>query len=885
MNDTSTLWRSFYQKHPSFIALILSTLFISGCGGGGGGGSKTAIEPSTEATLTTIELRSDSSTIAKGTSSQLSATGIYTDASTQDLTSQVTWSVSDSAILTVDENGQASGQTSGSVVITASFASIENTINLSVSPATLTSLTLSPLNVTIASGTSSQLSASGRFSDGSIQDLTSQSTWQSSNQAIVSVSALGMLEGLSQGSSTITATNGSTTGSVTITVSPATLSQIEVNLDKSEIALGTGVQAYATGIFSDNTTQDLTNQVTWVSSNTTVATILSQTADSGWVESQQVGLTQLSASYSGLTGSTAFEVKGAALTSIEVTPTNLSVAAGLTENYHAVGHYSDSSIQDITSQVVWQSSNTTVASIDNSTNYHGVMSANNTGTSTISATFGTISGTTQLTITPAVLRSIALNIDNSSVAAGLKLQFAAAGHYSDGATVDLTTQAQWLSSDTSIASGDPSGSGLFTSHTAGSTIVTASVNGVLGFHHLTVTTATLISIVVDQVTPTIALGTQQTFTATGHYSDTSTQNITNSVTWQSSDNSIATISNSEQWHGNANGFAQGVVTITAYLDGQNGSTVLTVSPATIFSITLSGDTTDLINTTSTQLQATAHFSDSSTQDFTQFVTWSSSTEDIATVSNIENKRGLVTGVDVGSVQLSANYNGLEANPPYQLSIVNDPNAPISLALSVEPNVILNNGSDSSTLNVTLQPAGAAGIIADNTVVEFEITEGGSVSTVTSTTLDGAASTPYSSTYTGTILVKASVQTTSISSISTLYSAVNFAEMLRKGADILPIYDAGTETYLTGSLFGLYMQNYSNRDFDLVGYQINNGGSAFYQTVDPAYLSDGQLTAGEVTGLIYSLDIDRVDYGITTSYFLQDPSTSKIFGFTVSYMVN
>jgi len=884
VNYISTLWRHFYLKQPFIFTFLLCLLVISGCGGGGGGGSsQTAKEPSTEATLTTIELRSDSSAIAKGTSSQLSATGIYTDASTEDLTSQVTWSVSDSAILTVDTNGQVSGQTSGSVVITASSASIENTINLSVSPATLTSLTLSPLNITIASGTSNQLTASGRFSDGSIQDLTSQSTWQSSNQAVASVSSAGVLEGLTQGSSTITSTNGTTTGIVVVTISPATLSQIEVNLDKSKIALGTGVQAYAVGIFSDNTTQDLTNQVIWSSSDTSVATILTQTTNSGWVEGKLVGSIQLSASYSGLTGSSAFEVKEAALTSIDITPTNLSVATGLTENYHAVGHYSDGSIQDITSQVVWQSSSITVASIDNSTGYHGEMSANSVGTSTISAIFDAISGSTQLTITPAVLQSITLNIDNSSVAAGLKLQLSATGQYSDGATVNLTAQAQWLSSNTSVASGDPSGSGLFTSHTAGNTIITASVNDLLGFHHLTVTAATLNSVVVDQITPTIALGTQQTFTATGHYSDTSTQNITNSVTWQSSDDDIATISNSEQWHGDAEGLTQGTVTITAHFDSLNGSTTLTVSPATLVSIALSGNAANLISTTTTQLQATALFSDSSTQDFTQFVTWSSSAEDIATVSNIVNKHGLVTGVDVGTVQLSANYGGLEASAPYQLSIVNEPNTPVSLALSVEPNVILNNGADSSVINVTLQPAGTAGVIADNTVVEFEITEGNSVSTVTSTTLDGVASTTHSSTYTGTIFIKATVQTTSVSTTSALYSATNFAEVLRKGANMQANYDAGT--YLVGSLFGLYMQNYSNRDFDLVGYQISNGGSVFDQTVDPTYLSDGQLTAGEVTGLIYSLDFDRVDNGITTCYFLQDPSTSGTFGFTVSYTVN
>lgn len=871
------------MKKLPWLCLALFSLLISGCGGGGGGGSSQSTnDPAPQATLTAIELRSNDSTIAKGTSTQLSATGIYSDASTKILTNTATWSVSDNATLTVDEHGLASSLETGSVVITAISGSIENSINLSVSPATLTSLTLSPLNTTVALGTSSQLVASGRFSDGSVQDLTTQSTWLSSNQASATIDTTGTLTTLAQGSTTITATNGSTSSTTTITVSPAILNQIEINIDESEIALGTGIQASAVGLFSDNTTQDLTSQVIWSSSDSATATVLSQTTNAGWVESKQIGSVQLSASYSGILGTAAIDVNEAALTAIDVVPTNFSIAAGLTHNYSAVGRYSDGSTQNLTTQVVWQSSNSTTATIENSTEYQGEMSASSAGTSTISALFGTVSGDTQLTVTTATLQSVALSVVNPSVAAGLKVQFNAAGHYSDGTTADLTKQAEWLSSDPSVASSAPAQGGLFTSHTAGTSIITASIDDVLGFHHLSVSSATLDSITIDQINPTIAAGTKQTFSATGHYSDASTQDISNTVTWQSADDGIATISNSELWRGDADGLSQGTTTITAYLDPLNGSTSLSVTPATIVSITLSGSTTDLIDGTSIQLQATALFSDDSNQDFTQFVTWSSSAEEIATVSNLSGEAGLVTSVDVGAVQLSAHYEGLEANAPYDLSIINSPNTPISLALSITPNVILNNGSDNSSLNVTLQPADTAGTIADNTVVEFEITEGNTVTTLTSTTLGGAAATPFSSTYSGTISIKASVQGTTVSSNSTLYAATNFAEILRKGANILPNYDSGTGTYLAGSQFGLYMQNYSNRVFDLVAYQINNGGANFYQTLDSDFLSDGQLEAGEVTGLIYSLDIDRVNNGITASYILQDQIISGLFGFTATY---
>jgi hypothetical protein len=92
---------------------------------------------------------------------------------------------------------------------------------------------------------------------------------------------------------------------------------------------------------------------------------------------------------------------------------------------------------------------------------------------------------------------------------------------------------------------------------------------------LAVTAAVLQSVAVSPAPASVPAGLTQQFTATGHYSDNSTQTLTTSVTWSSSNTGIATI--------NSSGLATGVVTggpvtITAALSGISGTAQLTVNP-------------------------------------------------------------------------------------------------------------------------------------------------------------------------------------------------------------------------------------------------------------------------------------------------------------------
>ena len=101
---------------------------------------------------------------------------------------------------------------------------------------------------------------------------------------------------------------------------------------------------------------------------------------------------------------------------------------------------------------------------------------------------------------------------------------------------------------------------------------------------LTVTAAELVSLAITPTDPSIALGSTQQFTATGTYTDSTTQDLTAAVTWSSSDSGIATVSNVSGSQGLATSVAQGTVTIGAALNSISTSTQLSITPAVVVSL-------------------------------------------------------------------------------------------------------------------------------------------------------------------------------------------------------------------------------------------------------------------------------------------------------------
>ena len=354
--------------------------------------AKFPIVPGTPKNLVSIAATPANLSIPKGAAQQFTATGTYSDGSTQNLTDTATWSSSNVSVATINSTGLATALGNGNSTIQAASGSVTGSTTLTVTTAVLSSIAVTPANPSIRKGTTQQFTATGSYSDGSTQNLTSSVTWSSSNVSVATINSTGLATGLGNGNSTIQAASGSVIGSTTLTVTAAVLTSIAVTPVNPSIRKGMTQRFTATGSYSDGSTQNLTSSVVWSSSNTSVATISS----TGLATGLGNGNSTIQAASGSVIGSTTLTVTAAVLTSIAVTPVNPSIRKGMTQRFTATGSYSDGSTQNLTSSVVWSSSNTSVATISST----GLASGVGPGSSTIQAVSGSVTGSTTLTVRP-----------------------------------------------------------------------------------------------------------------------------------------------------------------------------------------------------------------------------------------------------------------------------------------------------------------------------------------------------------------------------------------------------------------------------------------------------------------------------------------------------
>jgi hypothetical protein len=577
-------------------------------------------------------------TIAKGTTQQFTATGVNPDGTTQDVTSTVTWATSDASIAPITSGGLASGTAQGSVTITATLGAASGSTTLTVGPPALVSIAVTPAGATIAKGTTKQFAAKGTYSDGTTQDLTASVTWGSSSPLTAPISGSGLATGQLQGTTTISATLGTVTGSTTLTIGPPTLVSIDVEPAIPSIAKGATQTFTATGTYTDLSTLDLTASATWNSANTAVATITS----GGTATAVGAGTSTIRATLGGVTGSTVLTVTAATLSSCDVQPEVATVAPNTTTQFTAIAIFSDSTTQDVTTTASWSTSNTAVATVST----QGLATSVAAGTANITASM-TINGQScsafgTLTVTSATLLSIAVTPATASIAKATTQQFTATGKFSDGTTQDLTTLVTWGSSNAAIAtvSNTSSNQGLATGVAPGTATISASLSGVTGSGALTVTSASVVSIAVTPATMTLPKAFKQQYTAVGTFSDGTTQDITNLVTWTSTNTAAATISNATGSHGLATALAAGTTTIKATMSSVTGTATLITTNATLVSIAVTPSSTTLAVGHTQQLTATGKFSDGSTLNITTQVSWKSSNKKNVSVSHT----GLATAI-------------------------------------------------------------------------------------------------------------------------------------------------------------------------------------------------------------------------------------------------
>ena len=335
-----------------------------------------------------------------------------------------------------------------------------------------------------------------------------------------------------------------------------------------------------------------------------------------------------------------------------ITPVNPVIPVGLDQQFKATQTWSDGSTEEIDINYFWKSSNTSVATIDDLVilpegGFAVIATAVAPGTTTITVEpSSNAAASTTLTVSSATLSSILITPDQASWPAGFTQQFKAMGTYSDGRTYDITKKVRWGSSDISKVAVDSS-KGLATTLKAGTSTIMATMvlGGISGSTTLTVSSATLSSILITPVNPVIPVGLDQQFKATGTYSDGASYDITNMVTWSSSDTSKVTVSPLGLA---TNRKIAGTTTITATRGGISGSTVLTAQGVVQTGLSASVNWPQgFSGWTTCQATATASYSDGTTQDVTTQVTWSAKS---SSVSVTQGGKVTISGAGPAAVQ-------------------------------------------------------------------------------------------------------------------------------------------------------------------------------------------------------------------------------------------
>ncbi|CAA0091129.1 Uncharacterised protein [BD1-7 clade bacterium] len=593
--------------------------------------------------------------IANGLSTRFTATAYYTDGTSRSITDSATWSSSDSDVMSIESGGnnpgRAQARSVGTTVISATFAGITQSSNATVTDAFVTSLALTPKNISMPSGTRRTFRAMASFSDNTSRDVTRQADWSSSNSDALTVVQEGPFAGNANahnaGTAELTVNFGGHTDATTITVINAVIERIDIGPLAPTAPRGETVQLFVVALYTNGMLADITNQALWSSSDNNIMQVESLGPRAGTAYARNVGAAQITASYGGFTNTVTATVTDAILTQLVIEPADALVGIGLTKQYKATAIYSDNRSVNVTKRVGWQVASNSRATITST----GLLNGLSAGNTRVLATYKDQSASVDVRLVSGTLIDLSIEPDTSTLPIKGVRVLKAFGLYQAGTetfSVDVSEQVSWRSANATIATVENNPSpGRVTAESAGSVVITARLMGQTAAAGITVSEAVLQSITIDPQQASIPIGATQRFTATGHYDDGSAQNLSGLVAWRSTQDDVAAINPA----GVATGLTQGTTSIRATYQGVNASTSLAVSSVALQSIRVTPRNLSLPVGETLNLFAIATYSDNTTKDITDKATWVALTPDQVHVSNSSNNKGKLTAIARGAGQI------------------------------------------------------------------------------------------------------------------------------------------------------------------------------------------------------------------------------------------
>lgn len=255
-------------------------------------------------------------------------------------------------------------------------------------PPRASTITVSPGTADLAAlGATVQLTAEVRDQNGQAMAGVAV-TWASSAAAVATVSTSGLVTAVANGNATITATSGSASGSATVTVAQEVSGVTVEPAEASFTALGDTVRLAAEA-FDANGSTVAGAEFSWQSSDELVATV----DGSGLVMAAGNGTAAITATAGSASGSATVTV-AQEISEVSVSPDTAELtASGATVQLTAEARDLNGHVV-AEAEFVWASSDTSVATVDES----GLVTAVGTGTAQVTATSSGAAGTAVLQV-------------------------------------------------------------------------------------------------------------------------------------------------------------------------------------------------------------------------------------------------------------------------------------------------------------------------------------------------------------------------------------------------------------------------------------------------------------------------------------------------------
>ncbi len=143
---------------------------------------------------------------------------------------------------------------------------------------TVSSITIDPPNPTVSQGLTTQLTAAGTDSNGNALTLTGGTSctgttvcWSSDTPTVATITAGGVLTGVSAGTSTITAASGTASATTTATVTLGNVTSVVITPDSITLPeSSTATTCLTAKATAGGSTVDVTSSVTWQAGSTII---------------------------------------------------------------------------------------------------------------------------------------------------------------------------------------------------------------------------------------------------------------------------------------------------------------------------------------------------------------------------------------------------------------------------------------------------------------------------------------------------------------------------------------------------------------------------------------------------------------------------------------